>query len=309
VKTGHGKLFGAGGGNECSTVLLSALSNRGIKDMNIEQWLNEETLSLAVTFALRVVGALVFLFVGWSFAGWLRRMMERRLTAAEFDLTLTRFFANLARYAVLVLVVLSCLRFFGVDTTSFAAVIAAAGLAIGLALQGTLSNFSAGVMLLAFRPFKVGDAVTVAGQTGIVNGIELFTTTVDSFDNRRFVIPNSEIFGSVIENISYHDTRRVDVSVGTDYSANLDETREILTATGEAIEERLPDKDVAVVLQELGDSAIGWQVRVWVNSGDYWPVFQKLTRDIKVNLDNAGVGIPFPQMDLHVDGALQRTGS
>lgn len=242
--------------------------------MDLDQLLNETTINLMVNYALRVIGALIFLFVGWMFAGWLRRMMERRLKAAEFDLTLTKFFANLARSGVLLMVILSCLRFFGVDTTSFAAVLAAAGFAVGLALQGTLSNFSAGVMLLAFRPFKVGDAVEIAGKKGVVNGIELFTTTLDSFDNRRFVIPNSAIFGSVIENISLHDTRRVDVSVGTDYSADLDKTRAILTSTAESIKDRLPEKDVAVVLQELGDSAIGWQVRVWVNSGDYWPVFQ-----------------------------------
>ena len=269
--------------------------------MEIEQFLNEQTLAIAVNFALRVVGALVVLFVGWMFAGWVRRLVEKRLTANEFDLTLTKFFANLARYVILVLVILSCLRVFGVDTTSFAAVLAAAGFAIGLALQGTLANFSAGVMLLAFRPFKVGDAVTVAGQTGIVDAIELFTTKLDTFDNRRFVIPNAEVFGAVIENISFHETRRVDVSVGTDYSADLDQTRTILESTANAIEKRLPDQDIAVVLQELGDSAIGWQVRVWVKSEDYWDVFQQLTRDIKVNLDAAGVGIPFPQMDVHLD--------
>ena len=269
--------------------------------MDINQWLNEETMALAVNYAMRVIGALVVLFVGWSVAAWLSRLIERRLTASEFDLTLTKFFATMARYLVLILVVLSCLRFFGVDTTSFAAVLAAAGFAIGLALQGTLSNFSAGVMLLAFRPFKVGDVVTIAGQTGIVDAIELFTTKLDSFDNRRFVIPNSEIFGSVIENISFHSTRRVDVSVGTDYGADLDKTREILESTANAIEKRLPDKDTQVVLQELGDSAIGWQVRVWTNAADYWDVFQQLTRNVKANLDASGIGIPFPQMDVHLD--------
>lgn len=269
--------------------------------MNLEQWINEETMALAVSYALRVIGALIVLFLGWSVAAWVRGLIEKRLTAADFDLTLTKFFANVARYLILILVVLSCLRFFGVDTTSFAAVLAAAGFAVGLALQGTLSNFSAGVMLLAFRPFKVGDAVTVAGETGIVEGIELFTTKIDTFDNRRIIIPNSAVFSATIENKSFHDTRRVDVSVGTDYSADLDQTRDILQRTADAIEQRLPDKDTAVVLQELGDSAIGWQVRVWTRSEHYWDVFQQLTRDVKVNLDTAGVGIPFPQMDVHLD--------
>lgn len=274
--------------------------------MNLDQWINEATIALAVNYALRVAGALVVLFVGWGIAARISSLIERRLTATEFDVTLTKFFATFARYAFLALVVLTCLRIFGVDTTSFAAVLAAAGFAVGLALQGSLSNFSAGVMLLAFRPFKVGDVVTVAGQTGIIDSIELFTTKMDSFDNRRFVIPNSEIFDSVIENISYHSTRRADVSVGTDYSADLDQTREILERVANAIERRLPDKEIAVVLTELGDSSIGWSVRVWVNSGDFWPVKQELTRNIKVALDEAGIGIPFPQMDVHLDGGLEK---
>lgn len=272
--------------------------------MTLEQWINPETIALATQYSLRVIGALLLLFVGWTVAGWVRRGVETRLTKIEFDLTLTRFFSVIARYIVIILTVISCLRLFGVDTTSFAAVIAAGGLAIGLALQGSLSNFASGVMLLSFRPFKVGDVVEVAGKTGKVVGIELFTTKLDSPDNRRFIIPNSTIFNDVIENKSFHETRRVDVNVGTDYGAGLDETQALLERVAKAVPTGLEDPPVEVALLELGDSSISWQVRVWVNSADWWPTRKQLTRDVKVALDEAGIGIPFPQMDVHLDGKL-----
>ena len=200
---------------------------------------------------------------------------------------------------MIILAVLSCLQIFGVDTTSFAAVIAAAGFAIGLALQGSLQNFSAGVMLLAFRPFKVGDVVNVAGQTGVIESIALFTTSMDTFDNRRIILPNSEIFGSTIENISFHPTRRADVDVGTAYDADIDKTWDLLKQVAESVEGRLPDKGPDVILMGLGDSSVNWQLRVWAPASDFFPLKQRLTRDVKVALDNAGISIPYPQMDVH----------
>ena len=273
--------------------------------MQLSEYLNPETLSLVTQYGVRVVGALLLLFAAWVLAGWVGSVVRRSLERANFDLTLTKFFSNVARYVVLILALLSCLGVFGVNVTSFAAVLAAAGFAIGLAFQNSLSNFSAGVMLLVFRPFKVGDVVNVAGHTGIINEIELFTTQMDTFDNRRIIIPNSQVFDSTIENISYHSTRRVDVSVGTEYSADLDKTREVLEGVANAVEAKLPEKDIQVALLELGDSAISWQVRVWVNAPDWWPTREMLTRNIKVALDEAGIGIPFPQMDVHLDGALK----
>ncbi len=272
--------------------------------MPLAEYMTAENVALITQYAVRVLGALALLFVAWIFASWVRGMVRRGLERADFDLTLTKFFANTARYVVLVLALLSCLGLFGVDVTSFAAVLAAAGFAIGLAFQNSLSNFSAGVMLLVFRPFKVGDVVNVAGQTGVVNEIELFTTGMDTFDNRRIIIPNSQVFGSTIENISFHKTRRVDVNVGTDYGADLDQTRTVLEGVAEKIEAKLADQETQVVLLELGDSAISWQVRVWVKAEEFWPVKQLLTRNIKVALDEAGIGIPYPQMDVHLDGKL-----
>ena len=272
----------------------------------MEKYLNEANMALVTTYAVRVVGVLVLLFIARIVAGWAGKLVAKSLERTEMEPALQRFFSNFARYTVLVLAVLALLGVFGVQTASFAALIAALGFAVGLAMQGTLSNFSAGVMLLTFRPFRVGDVVKVAGEVGKVHEIELFTTALDTPDNRRLIIPNGTVFGNTIENISFHDTRRVDVGVGTDYSAALDQTRQILHSVAEATPNRLPDRDTQIVLTDLGDSSINWQIRVWCKAADYWGVKEHITNAVKKALDSAGVGIPFPQMDVHVDGALQR---
>jgi len=247
------------------------------------------------------VGALILLLVAWIVAGIANRLVRRSLAKAKFDETLTRFFAKFAWWLVLLTAVIGCLGIFGVETTSFAAVIGAAGLAIGLAFQGTLSNFASGVMLLAFRPFKVGDAVTVAGQTGKVDEIGVFTTTVDTFDNRRFIIPNSAVFGSTIENMTHHPVRRADVDVGVGYDADIDKTREVLERTATCVEGVLGEPAPAVLLLELGASSVNWSVRVWTNKDDFGAVKQATIRAVKMGLDEAGIDISFPQMDVHLD--------
>ena len=246
---------------------------------------------------------LALLLLAWFASGWVRRLVNRSLTRIKFDTTLTRFFASVSGWLVLLLAVLGCLGIFGVETTSFAAVIGAAGLAVGLAFQGTLSNFAAGIMLLVFRPFKVGDTVTIAGQTGKIDSIELFTSALDTFDNRRFVIPNSEIFGSVIENITHHSIRRADVAVGVDYEADIDHTRSVLTSAALQVPGSLDDPAPAVVLVDLGASSVNWSVRVWARTSDYLDIKQATIRSVKIALDEAGIGIPFPQMDVHLDRA------
>ncbi len=271
--------------------------------------LSEETWILITQYATRVVGVLVLLFCSWVVAAWVGVLVRRSCDRTGIDLTLGKFFAKLARWAILVLAVLMCLGVFGVNTTSFAAVLAAAGLAVGLALQGTLANFASGVMLLIFRPFKVGDVITVCGQTGKVDEIELFTTALDTPDNRRLILPNGSVFGSTIENITHHSTRRVDVAVGVDYSAEIDRTRSVLLEAAKAVPDRLDDPEPQVVLTGLGASSVDWQVRLWCNAADYWPVKDAATRQVKVALDQAGIGIPFPQMDVHVDGELTTPGS
>ncbi|RMH25956.1 MAG: mechanosensitive ion channel family protein [Planctomycetota bacterium] len=261
----------------------------------------EQNIPLLVDFGLRLVGVVALLLIGLAVARWAQRLTTRALDRAKIDVTLSKFFGRLARWGVLILVGLAILGIFGIPTASFAVVLGAAGLAIGLAFQGTLSNFAAGVMLLIFRPFKVGDAVNIGGVTGIVDEIAIFTTSIDTFDNRRYIVPNSNIFGAVIENITFHEKRRVDVSVGTDYGADLQKTREVLEAAARGVAGRLPNEDVTVWLDSLGDSSINWQVRVWAPTSEFGAVKQALTRDVKDALDAAGIGIPFPQMDVHLD--------
>ncbi len=267
--------------------------------MKTDQML-EQLSRQVVDYGGRVVGVLVLLFAAWLLAGWLARVVARMLGTAPLDQTVTRFLSKLTRWSVLGLAVLASLSIFGVETTSFAAVLGALGVTIGLAFQGTLSNFSAGLMLLIFRPFKVGDVVTAAGQTGKVFEIELFTTAIDTFDNRRFIIPNSAIFGSTIENISYHTQRRIDVSVGVAYSASIDATREVLHQAVSQVEGVLADPPPGISLTNLGASSVDWTLRVWANADAFGSVKEGLIRAVKNSLDNAGIEIPFPQMDVHL---------
>jgi small conductance mechanosensitive channel len=260
----------------------------------------ELLLPLLANYAARAVGALLLLIVAWIVASVVSRMVGRSLERTRFDATLTKFFARLVWWAVVVAAVVGCLGLFGVETTSFAALLGATGLAIGLAFQGTLSNFASGVMLLAFRPFKVGDVVTIAGQTGVVDEISVFATTLDTFDNRRFIIPNSSIFGSTIENITHHPRRRVEVNVGVSYDADIDRTREVLEQAAASVEGRLDDPAPVVFLQELGTSSVNWSVWVWARREDFGTVKQGTVRVVKQALDEAGIEIPYPRMDVHL---------
>ncbi|MEL7360874.1 MAG: mechanosensitive ion channel domain-containing protein [Bacteroidota bacterium] len=255
----------------------------------------------ALLFIPKVAGVIVFLLLALWIGGALKSYTIRRLTASEFDPALTKFFGGMVRISIIALALIACLGVFGIETTSFAAILAGAGLAIGLAFQGTLSNFSAGVMLLTFRPFTVGDVVNAAGVVGKVDEIGLFVTTMDTVDNRRIIVPNGSLFGATIENITYHATRRTDVAVGTDYSADLDATRTVLEGVFAKVDGILLEPAPQVYLDSLGDSSINWSVRAWCKAGDFWGVKEKLTRQVKMDLDAAGIGIPFPQMDVHLD--------
>lgn len=270
--------------------------------MNVVETFEMATL---VRFLFSLLGALVLLaFTLWA-AGFVHRATLRGLQRRSLDPTLTRFSATLARYSVLVLGGLTVLSAFGISVASFAAILAAGAFAVGLALQGTLGHFAAGAMLLIFRPFKVGDVVTVADVTGKVVEIELFTTQFDTPDNRRIVVPNGAIFGSTIQNLTFHPTRRVDVDVGTDYGADLRDTRAVLETVARTAEGVLPEPPPQVYLKELGGSSIDWVIRVWALTPDYWAVRERVTHQTKVALDDADIGIPFPQMDVHLDGLTE----
>ncbi len=253
------------------------------------------------TYGIPAVTALVVIIAAFMLAKLLSRLILSSCAKKNIDPTLARFFAKVARWAVLLVAVIISVGIVGIPTASFAVLIGSLGLAIGLAFQGTLANFASGIMLIIFRPFKIGDVVRIGGEIGKVAEVELFTTVLDTPDNRRIILPNGTVFGATIENVTHHSTRRVDVAVGVDYAADLDKTREVLDKAAREIPGRLTDQDPAIVLSDLGDSSVNWKVRVWSSTADYWDVRDAATRAVKVALDNAGIGIPFPQMDVHLD--------
>jgi small conductance mechanosensitive channel len=255
------------------------------------------------------ISVLLGLLVAYFVAKFVSRIVGTPIRK-RVDETLGRFVSQMVFYGIMICALLAIAGSVGINITSFAAVLGAAGFAVGLAFQGTLSNFSAGVMLLVFRPFKVGDVISAAGITAKVNEIDLFTTKFDTPDNRRVIVPNSQIAGSTIENITFHQERRVDVSVGTDYAASLDRTREVLQLAAESLSDQMlsgEGRGFQIVLGDLGDSAVGWTVRFWTRAENFWSVKEALTRAVKQNLDEAGIGIPYPQMDIHLHGDESET--
>jgi small conductance mechanosensitive channel len=266
--------------------------------------LTETLIPLATSYGLRVGGVLIAVWVSFRIAGWLQHRVTGVLRARKFDETLSIFFGNLLRWLILVASMLACLSVFGIETTSFAAVIGAAGLAIGLAFQGTLSNFSAGVMLLVFRPFKVGDLVVAGGKEGTVTEIGLFVTTLDAPDNRRMFVPNTAIGAGVIENYTAHELRRVDIDVNIAGNENIDATRRALEAAGGSVTGRAPERAPEIFLKGFGAGDVMWQVRIWAPAGVYWDVWQGAVRAVGMELQKAGISMPTPSMNVTVAGAL-----
>ena len=263
-------------------------------------------LALTEAYLLPAALVLLVLIVAYFLGKFLGRVTGGPVSR-RVDPTLGKFLQKLIFYAILVFALLGVLGYFGISVASFAAVLAAAGFAIGLAFQGTLANFAAGIMLLTFRPFRVGDVVKINGEMGVVDEIELFNTSIDTFDKRRVIMPNSDVFGNTIENVSHHPERRVDVNVGVAYDADLDKTREVLAAACETLKDKMiegENRGYQVYLWELGDSSVNWIVRFWTAAENYWPIREQLTRAVKMQLDDAGLAIPFPQMDVHLDGKL-----
>ncbi len=268
--------------------------------------ISPELMDTIIGYGTSVVGVLVFIIVVWIVAGWIGRLVRQSLETSPLDDTLTRFFPRLARWLVIIIGVVMALGIFGIQTASFAAVIGASAFAIGLAFQGTLAHFAAGVMMLIFRPINVGDVVNLEGEFGKIQEIDLVLTKMDTFDNRRVTIPNGKVFSSTITTLNAHEMRRVDVPVGADYGADIDATRAALEKALPNIEGALDEPAPQIVLDGLGDSSVDWVVRAWAPTPDWLAVKQSTIRAIKMALDEAEIGIPFPQMDVHLDGELDR---
>ena len=261
----------------------------------------ENVIAIGVEYGVDIAGAIVLLVVGWTVAGWIRRVIRRTLDRVPvLDETLKLFIANLVRYAVLIFVLIAVLNQFGVQTTSIIAVLAATGLAIGLALQGMLANVASGVMLLFLRPFNVGEYVEAGGIAGTVAEIGLFNTEIKTSAGPGLVVPNSKIWDGPITNFSRNPTRRFDIAVGIGYDDDIDGAMALLKGLLTGDDRVLDDPEPLVVVQELGDSAVIINLRAWTRSGDYGATVWDLNKEIITELQATGYSIPFPQRDVHI---------
>ena len=260
----------------------------------------ETGIQFGIDYGLNVLFAILTYIIGKWVAKILKGTLIRVMKRSDTDALLITFTSNLAYAALLAFVIISALSQLGVQTTSFVAIIGAAGLAIALALQGSLSNFAAGVLMIIFRPFKEGDFIEAGGVSGIVEGIDIFTTHIRTGDNKSIFVPNGSIMGSNIVNYSAKETRRVDLVIGIGYDADIKKAKELLQEIANADARVLKDQPVTIGVAELADSSVNIAFRPWVKSADYWDVFFDLNETIKLRFDEASISIPFPQRDVHV---------
>jgi len=257
-------------------------------------------LPFLTEWGLKVVGAIAVLVIGRMAAGMIRSAVRKAMTKAKIDVTLIPFVASLVYYLVMAVVIIAVLSLFGIQTTSLIAVLGAAGLAVGLALQGTLSNFAAGVMLLLFRPFKVGDFVEVGGIAGSVVAVKIFSTVMKTPDNIMITVPNSQVWGGTIKNYNGFDTRRIDLVMGISYDDDIQVAMDTISRIVNADERVLADPAPQIAVSNLGDSSVDLVVRPWCSGADYWNLRFDLTRQLKEGLEAAGCSIPYPQRDVHM---------
>jgi len=253
-----------------------------------------------VAFGKNIVIALLIFYVGRMAVGLVVRALRKIMQGQEVDETLETFVCNLVRMALLIVVIIAAISALGIETTSFIAIFGAAGLAIGLALQGSLSNFAAGVLIVLFRPYKVGDYIEGAGISGSVEQVQILTTVLKTPDNKEVIVPNSQIMNSIITNYSANDTRRVDMLVGVSYKDDLDKVRETLEELIAADDRILEDPACLIAVSALADSSVNFVVRPWVKTEDYWGVMFDMTEAIKRRFDQKGISFPFPQQDVHL---------
>ena len=277
---------------------------KNLPDIGVTWDKTVETLQTSgVEFGINILTAVAIFYVGRMAVGLLLRALRKIMQAQEVDKTLETFVANLARMVLLTLVLIAAIGALGIPTTSFIAVLGAAGLAVGLALQGSLSNFASGVLIVLFRPYRVGDYVEAAGIGGTVTEVQILTTVFMTPDNKSVIVPNSQVMNSVITNFSANEIRRIDMVIGVSYGDDLDQVRAALTASLDAEERVLADPPYTVAVSALADSSVNFVVRPWVKTPDYWAVTFALTEAIKKRFDAEGISIPFPQRDVHLYNA------
>jgi small conductance mechanosensitive channel len=268
--------------------------------MDISKEQIDTIMGYATDYGLRIVFALVIFVVGKWIAGMVRRLCRRAMERANVDPVLVGFLSNIAFYLLIVAVIITAISQLGIQTTSFVAVLGAAGLAVGLALQGSLSNFASGVLIILFRPFKVGDFVEAGGVMGTIDEIGILVTNMHSPDNKGIVVPNSQIMGGTITNFNAHETRRCDMVFGISYQDDIDKAKAILLQIIEADARCLKEPAPQVAVSELADSSVNFVARPWVKASDYWGVFFDTHEAVKKRFDAEKVSIPFPQRDVHL---------
>lgn len=255
---------------------------------------------LALNYGINIVLALLILIIGTWIARMITKSLTKLMNVRNVDATLVKFSSGLVKAVLYIFVIIAAIDKAGIESTSFVAILGAAGLAVGFALQGSLSNFAAGVMLIIFKPIKVGDFVEAAGVMGIIEEVGIFVTTLKTGDNKTIYVPNSQMSGGVITNYSVKDTRRVDMEFGIGYSDDIDKARSVILEILSNDTRVLQDPKPVVVVGTLADSSVNFKVRPWVNAADYWGVYFDTTENIKKKFDENNISIPFPQTDVHL---------
>lgn len=257
-------------------------------------------IEMGTQYGLQFITALVILFAGFYVAGKVKCWSEAGMQKAKMDLTLAKFLSSMAKYAVLGFTLIAVLAQFGIQTASLIAVLGAAGLAVGLAMQGTLSHIASGVMILIFRPFKVGDYIDGAGESGTIDEIGLFNTIMNTIDNVKIIIPNSRLWDGSIRNYSANAQRRMDLTIGISYDDDIDKALKILDKLSGADERVLSKPEKQILVTNLGESSVDLTMRLWTKKGDFWGLRFDMMKNVKQAFDKEGITIPFPQRALHV---------
>ncbi len=268
-------------------------------EININQILETITVWFT-TYSIKIVAAILIFIIGKWLCRRITNLLTKIMEKNNIDVTLVKFLSSIVYYTLFIVVMIAVAGQLGINTTSFLTIIGAAGLAIALALKDSLANFASGVMLIMFRPIKIGDFVDVGGVKGTVQSIDIFNTTIHSPDNQKHIVPNASITSGVITNVTANDTRRVDLVIGIGYDDDIAKAKGILKTIIKKEERILEDPATNIAVSELGDSSVNFVVRPWVKTSDYWDVYFALTEEIKITFDKEGISIPYPQQDVHL---------
>ncbi len=267
--------------------------------MNIDQLITLIT-NLATAYSIKIIAAILIFLIGKWISKKISKLIIKLIEKNNVDITLVQFLDNIIYYSLLVVVIIAAAGQLGINTTSFLTIVGAAGLAIGLALKDSLSNFASGVMLILFRPYKIGDFISTAGISGNVIDIAMFNTILNTPDNQKVIIPNSKITSDVITNVTANKTRRIDLVIGIGYDDDIKKAKDILETIMKEEAKVLETPAYKIAVSELADSSVNFVVRPWVKTGDYWNVYFDLTEKIKIAFDKEGISIPYPQQDIHL---------